>query len=157
MDLIKLDGSYGKKKCRITVSEDQFLIEGDFYYLKNKEFYKVNGGKGECSIKEFLGLGKLKKRSPKKLIRFVVIGCVLELFNAIAGKLSDYLFFIDTSWTSYFVNAAAILCLIAGLSLFFSKKKVYEISFISKRFCVDMGMYSEEDMLKLDHVLSKLR
>ena len=35
MDLIKLDGSYGKKKCRITVSEEQFLIEGDFYYLKN--------------------------------------------------------------------------------------------------------------------------
>ena len=53
---------------------------------------------------------------------------------------------MDTDWTSYFVNAAAILCVIQGLRLFFSKKKVIEISFLSKRFCVDEKLFRNEDI-----------
>ena len=104
-----------------------------------------------------MGLGSLRKRSPKKLIQFIVLACILELFDTIAGKMGDYLFFMDTDWTSYFVNAAAILCVIQGVRLFFSKKKVIEISFLSKRFCVDERLFRNEDINRLHQMLLKLR
>ncbi|MCM1046173.1 MAG: hypothetical protein NC417_11750 [Candidatus Gastranaerophilales bacterium] len=157
MELLHIDGISDKKQCHIYVSETDFVIEGDFYYLVNKEFCPVKDGRDTCSIKEYLGLGSLRKRSPKKLIQFIVLACILELFDMIAGKLGDYLFFINTDWTSYFVNAAAILCMIQGLRLFFSKKKVTEISFLSKRFCVDEKLFRNEDMDKLHRILIKLR
>ena len=106
---------------------------------------------------EYMGLGSLRKRSPKKLIQFIVFACILELFDTIAGKMGDYLFFMDTDWTSYFVNAAAILCVIQGVRLFFSKKKVIEISFLSKRFCVDERLFRNEDINRLHQMLLKLR
>lgn len=157
MNLLHIDSISDKKQCCIRVSETDFIIEGDFYYLVNKEFRPVKNGRDTCSIKEYMGLGSLRKRSPKKLIQFVVLACILELFDTIAGKMSDYLFFMDTDWTSYFVNAAAILCVIQGLRLFFSKKKVIEISFLSKRFCVDEKLFQEEDISKLNQILLKLR
>ena len=157
MELLQINNLPEKKQCRITVSENTFLIEGDFYYLQNKEFYPVKNGKDSCPIKEYMGLGILRKRSPKKLMQFVIIACVLEVVNAIAGKISDYLFFMDTSWTSYFVNALALLCLIQGLRLFFSKKKVIEISFLTKRICVDENMFCEDDINKLNQIMMRLR
>lgn len=157
MELLHIDGISNKKKCGITVTDTDFCIEGDFYYLVNKEFRPVKNGRDTCSIKEYMGLGSLRKRSPKKLIQFVVLACILELFDTIAGKIGDYLFFMDTDWTSYFVNAAAILCVIQGLRLFFSKKKVIEISFLSKRFCVDEKLFRNEDIDRLHQILIKLR
>ncbi|MBD5511606.1 MAG: hypothetical protein HDR08_10190 [Lachnospiraceae bacterium] len=157
MELLHIDGISNKKKCGITVTDTDFCIAGDFYYLVNKEFRPVKNGRDTCSIKEYMGLGSLRKRSPKKLIQFVVLACILELFNTIAGKMGDYLFFMDTDWTSYFVNAAAILCVIQGLRLFFSKKKVIEISFLSKRFCVDEKLFRNEDIDRLHQILIKLR
>ncbi|MBD5480119.1 MAG: hypothetical protein HDR14_12665 [Lachnospiraceae bacterium] len=157
MELLHIDGISNKKKCGITVTDTDFCIAGDFYYLVNKEFRPVKNGRDICSIKEYMGLGSLRKRSPKKLIQFVVLACILELFNTIAGKMGDYLFFMDTDWTSYFVNAAAILCVIQGLRLFFSKKKVIEISFLSKRFCVDEKLFRNEDIDRLHQILIKLR
>lgn len=149
MDLLHIDSISDKKQCHIQVSDTYFIIEGDFYYLVNKEFRSVKNGKDTCSTKEYLGLGSLRKRSPKKLMQFLVLACILELFDTIAGKIGDYLFFIDTDWTSYFVNAAAILCVLQGLRLFFSKKKVIEISFLSKRFCVDEKLFRNEDIDRL--------
>lgn len=157
MDLLHINSTSDKKQCCIRVSETDFIIEGDFYYLVNKEFRPVKNGRDTCSIKEYMGLGSLRKRSPKKLIQFVVLACILELFDTIAGKLGDYLFFMNTDWTSYFVNAAAILCVIQGLRLFFSKKKVIEISFLSKRFCVDERLFRNEDIDRLHQILIKLR
>ncbi len=157
MELFHISGTSNNKQSSISISEDSFVIEGDFYYLQNKEFYPVKSGIASCPLKEYMGLGPLRKRSPKKLIQFVMIACVLELFNTIAGKLSDYLFFADTSWTSYFVNALALLCLIQGLRLFFSKKKVIEISFLSKRICVDENMFSEDDINNLNKIMMQLR
>lgn len=157
MDLLHIESTSDKKQCCIHVSENVFFIEGDFYYLVNKEFRPVKSGRDTCCIKEYVGLGSLRKRSPKKLIQFVVLACILELFDIIAGKLGDYLFFMDTNWTSCFVNAAVILCVIQGLHLFFSKKKVIEISFLSKRFCVDEKLFRTEDMDKLHQILMKLR
>ncbi len=157
MELLHIDSIPDKKHCSIHVSDADFMIKGDFYYLVNKEFRSVKNGNDKCSIKEYMGLGSLRKRSPKKLIQFIVFACILELFDTIAGKMGDYLFFMDTDWTSYFVNAAAILCVIQGLRLFFSKKKVIEISFLSKRFCVDERLFRNEDINRLHQMLLKLR
>lgn len=157
MELIHIDSLPNKKNCSISISDDCFMIEGDFYYLLNKEFRSVKNSRDTCSIKEYMGTGNLRKRSPKKLMQFVVLAFILELLNTIAGKIGDYLFFMDTDWTSYFVNTAAILCLIQGLRLFFSKKKVIEISFLSKRFCVDEKLFRDEDIDRLHQILIKLR
>lgn len=157
MEILHIDGTQKKEHCGIRVSDELFMIEGDFYYLVNKEFCSIKNGKDTCRIKEYMGLGNLRKRSPKKLIQFVVLACILEFFDMIAGKLSDYLFFLDTDWTSWFVNAVAVLCIVQGLRLFFSKKKVIEISFLSKRFCVDEKLFREEDINKLNQILLKLR
>ena len=157
MELLQIDSLPDKKHCSIQVSDTEFMIKGNFYYLINKEFRPVKNGNDKCSIKEYMGLGSLRKRSPKKLMQFIVLACILELFDTIAGKMGDYLFFMDTDWTSYFVNAAAILCVIQGVRLFFSKKKVIEISFLSKRFCVDEKIFRNEDINRLHQMLLKLR
>ena len=157
MELLHIEGKLKNKYCSIRVSDELFMIEGDFYYLVNKEFCPVKNSRDTCSIKDYMGLGSLNKRSPKKLVQFVVFACILELFNIIAGKLGDYLFFLDTSWTSWFINAAVLLCIIQGLRLFFSKRKVIEISFLSKRFCVDENLFQKTSIDRLNQILLKLR
>ena len=157
MEILHIQGKSDKKSCDIRIADDEFIIEGDFYYLINKEFHEVKNSKDSCPIKEYLGLGSLRKRSPKQLMTFIVLAVVLEFINMIAGKIGDYLFFMNTDWTSYFVNAAAILCIVQGIRLFFSKKNVVEISFLTKRFCVDEKIFKDEDINRLNQILLKLR
>lgn len=157
MEILHIQGKSDKKSCDIRIVDDDFMIEGDFYYLINKEFHEARNSRDSCPIKEYLGLGSLRKRSPKQLMTFIVLAVVLEFINMIAGKIGDYLFFMDTDWTSYFVNAAAILCVVQGLRLFFSKKKVVEISFLTRRFCVDEKLFKEEDINRLNQIMLKLR
>lgn len=158
MELLQIDSLPNKKKsCSIQITEEQFLIQRDFYYLVNKEFHRAETRKGSCSAKEYLGLSAMRKRSPKKTLRFLILAVILEFFDTLAGKIGDIFFFADTGWTSYFVNTAVILCVVMGFVAFFSKKKVIEISFLSKRFCVDEDLFSEEDINKMNHILLKLR
>lgn len=158
MELLKINSLPDKKKsCSIQITEEQFSIQGDFYYLANKEFYRAKNKVGNCPVKEYLGLSSLRKRSPKKTLSFLVLAVLLEFIDTLAGKISDIFFFADTSWTSYMVNTAVLLCVIFGIVAFFSKKKVIEISFLSKRFCVDENLFAEEDINKLDNILLKLR
>lgn len=157
MELLHIHGQSGKKECDIYITDGDFVIEGDFCYLVNKEFRKGANPKDSCPIQEYLGLGKLRKRSPKQLMIFVFLAAALELVNALAAKIGDYLFFLNTDWTSYIVNIAAVLCIVQGLRLFFSKKKVVEISFLTKRFCVDETLYKEEDINRLNQIMLKLR
>lgn len=157
MELLNMKSIPNKKNVQLKVTEDNFHIEGDFYYLVNKEFREIKNGKDNCPLKEYLGLGTLKKRSPKKMFAFVILATVLALCDTIAGKMSDYLFFVDTGWTDYIINALVILCIIRAVCLFFSKKKVIEISFVSKRFCVDDDLFCGEDMDRLHQILLRLR
>lgn len=158
MELLRISSlSNNKKQCSIQVTDELFFIQGHFYYLVNKEFRKPQVASGNCSVKEYLGLSTLHKRSPKKTLFFLAFAMVLEAVNTIAGKISDIFFFADTSWTDYIVNAVVILCVLLGIRAFFSKKKVIEISFLSKRFCVDETLFAEDDIDKLDRVLMKLR
>lgn len=158
MELLKINSLPDKKKsCSIQITEELFSIQGDFYYLVNKEFYKAKTTVENCPVKEYLGLSTLCKRSPKKTLRFLLLAIVLEFVDTLAGKIGDIFFFADTSWTSYMVNTAVLLCVIFGIVAFFSKKKVIEISFLSKRFCVDENLFDEKDITKLDNLLLKLR
>lgn len=158
MELLRINSlPDNRKQCSIQVTDESFLIQGDFYYLVNKEFCRPKVKSGNNSVKEYLGLATLHKRSPKKTWCFLTFGVLLGLVNTIAGKINDIFFFADTSWTDYVVNTVVVLCILLGLRAFFSKKKVIEISFVSKRFCVDEKLFSEDDIDKLDRVLLKLR
>lgn len=157
MEILHLSGTTKNRKCQLVVTENTFVVTGDYYYLVDKEFKKSNRKQDTAVIKDYMGLGTLRKRSPKKMFLFIGFALVLEIVGAIAGKITDLLFMFDTGWTDYFVNTAAVICLLVGLAYLFSKKKVYEISFRTKRICVDEKMFSNADMRKLDKVLLGLR
>lgn len=158
MEILRISSLKNKRKeCSIQVTDEQFTIRGDFYFLVNKEFYKSHSKSDSCPVKEYLGLATLRKRSPKKTLRFLMLAVILEFVDTLAGKIEDIFFFADTSWTSYIVNTAVLLCVILGVIALFSKKKVIEISFLSKRFCVDENLFAEEDINKLNHILLTLR
>lgn len=158
MELLRIDSLPNKKKsCSIQITDEQFSIHGDFYYLVDKEFHKSKTKNGSCPTKEYLGLSTLCKRSPKKTLSFLVLAVILEFVNTFAGKIEDIFFFADTSWTSYIVNTAVLLCVILGIVALFSKKRVIEISFLSKRFCVYEDLFDEENITKMNHILLKLR
>ena len=158
MNLLEITSSPNKKKaCTIQVTEEQFIIQGDFYFLVNKEFYKSKAGKDNCSVKEYMGLGTLQKRSPKKTLFFLAFAVILEFVDMLAGKINDIFFFTNTDWTSYIVNTVAFLCVTAGIIAFFSKKKVIEISFLSKRICVDEKLFAEDDINRLHRLMMKLK
>ncbi|MBQ7933474.1 MAG: hypothetical protein IJ327_01620, partial [Lachnospiraceae bacterium] len=139
------------------VTDEQFAIQGHFSYLVNKEFRKSKTQNGSCPVKEYVGLATLCKRSPKKTLLFLALAVLLEIVDMIAGKISDIFFFADTGWTDYVVNTVVVLCILLGLRALFSKKKVVEISFVSKRFCVDEKLFAKDDIEKLDRILMKLR
>ena len=158
MNLLEITSFPNKKRhCTIQVTEEHFNIQGDFYFLVNKEFYKTKTKKDSCPVKEYMGLGTLQKRSPKKTLFFLAFAVILEFVDMLAGKIEDVFFFANTDWTSYIVNTVAILCVIVGIIALFSKKKVIEISFLSKRICVDEKLFAEDDINRLHQLMLKLR
>lgn len=136
------------RKYSITVNRKDIQFAGDFWYLKEKEFVKCSARKETALPQNFLGMGYLAKRSFKKTLLFVLAGSVLEVVKLIIDKLTewidkanDYLQWIDRSislpeWMNTTMNIMAIICILIGVVLFFSKKKVIEISFTDKRICV---------------------
>ena len=158
MELLRISSLPDKKKnCSIQVMDDRFLIQGHFYYLVNKEFRRSKVKSGSSSVKEYLGLATLHKRSPKKTLFFLTFAVILEIVSTIAGEISDIFFFADTSWTDYIVNTVIVLCILLGIRAIFSKKKVIEISFLSNRYCVEEKLFAEEDINKLNRILMKIR
>ncbi|MCM1190504.1 MAG: zinc ribbon domain-containing protein [bacterium] len=145
--LYKLTENAGRNYT-ITVNRENVLFAGDFWYLKDKEFVKSHGRNESALVKNFIGIGYLAKRSFRKCLLFVIAGSALEVVKMIVDKLTEwvdkannYLKWIDQSislpgWMNVTVNALAILCILFGIALFFSKKKVIEISFTDKRICV---------------------
>lgn len=145
--LYKLAENNNRKYC-ITVNRKDIQFTGDFWYLKEKEFVKCSAKKEMALPQNFLGMGYLAKRSFKKTLLFVFAGSVLEAVKLVIDKLTewidnanDYLQWIDKSislpeWMNSTMNIMAIFCILIGVALFFSKKKVIEISFTDKRICI---------------------
>jgi hypothetical protein len=146
-----------KRKCDITVLQDKVVFSGKFYYLKDKEFCKNKKQTETAYLRNYLGMGYLSQRSYRKTLWFIVVGTVMELaklaldkITELVDKANDYLKWIDRSitlpeWMNNTVNALAIICLILGIVLFFSEKKVIEISFTDKRICVPQKSMSKSE------------
>ncbi len=145
------------RNYRITVNRKDIQFAGEFWYLKKKEFVKCPGGKETALSQNFLGMGYLSKRSFRKTLLFVLAGSALEVVKLVIDKLTewidkanDYLQWIDRSislpgWMNVTMNIMAIICILIGTALLFSKKKVIEISFTDKRICVPAkSMTSQE-------------
>lgn len=132
----------------ITVNRENTLFTGKFWYLKEKEFIKSQSGQESVMNQNFLGMGYLTKRSFKKCLMFVIAGSVLEVVKIIIDKLTEWadkandnLQWLNKSislpeWMNYTMNTLAVICILLAIALFFSKKKVIEISFTDKRICV---------------------
>ena len=72
-----------------------------------------------------------------KVSNFLGLGYLTEGVD----KINSYLQWMGHSislpdWMNTTMNVLAVICLLLGLVLFFSKKKVIEISFTDKRICV---------------------
>lgn len=157
MNLLRMSGSTKKMKCDIVVTETFFVISGDYYYLLDKEFMKVLGGRDVIPISEYMGLGVLKKRSPKKMFFFIGAAFLLEVLGNLSDKINNIFSEANIEWMNNLNNVCAMLALVIGIGYFFSKKSVYEISFRTKRICVDEKSFLMEDMKKLDKIMLELR
>jgi RNA polymerase subunit RPABC4/transcription elongation factor Spt4 len=146
-----------KRQYSIIVNRNEILFNGEFWYLKDKEFVSNKNKSDRALISNFMGMGYLAKRSPRKCILFVIVGSMLELVKAIIDKLSDwvdevnnYLQWFDKSislpdWMNYTMNTLAIICVLLAIVYFFSKKKVIEISFTDKRICVPQNSMTSNE------------
>ncbi len=154
--LFRLTGTENRN-YEIAVSESSFTIDGDFMYLRDRDIYAAKTKWDTARLKDFMGMGYLSKRSYRKTLIFVFGGSALELLKQIIDKISDwadkandYLQYVDKSvstpdWMSYVLNIAAGICILFGVVLFFSKKKVIEISFLDKRFCVPQNSMTMQE------------
>jgi hypothetical protein len=146
-----------KRHYSITVNREEVLFTGNFWYLQEKEFVRCKSKSEKAWINNFLGMGYLAKRSPRKCILFVVGASLLELVKTIIDKLTEwidkannYLQWIDRSismpeWLNYTMNTLAIICAVLAVVYFFSKKKVIEISFTDKRICVPQNSMTNNE------------
>ena len=133
----------------VVITDNDFIIQGNFSYLVDKEVIKSKVQSDSADLRSFLGMNYYSSRSYKKCILFVLIGSLLECFNVIIDKLNDLaekantiLNLFDKSvslpeWLNYSLNVIAALTVLAGIVYFFSAKKVVEISFAGKRFCIN--------------------
>lgn len=145
------------RKYSITVNGKDICFAGDFWYLKDKEFVKCKRKQENALIQNFIGIGYLAKRSFKKCLLFVMAGSLLEVVKLIIDKIAEwidkannYLEWIDRSicmpvWMNYTLNTLTVICILIGIALFFSKKKVIEISFTDKRICVPQKSMSKSE------------
>lgn len=145
------------RKYSITVNRIDICFAGDFWYLKDKEFIKCKSKQENALIQNFIGIGYLAKRSFKKCLLFVMAGSLLEVVKLIIDKIAEwidkannYLEWIDRSismpvWMNYTLNTLTVICILIGIALFFSKKKVIEISFTDKRICVPQKSISKSE------------
>lgn len=155
--------------CDIQVFPDHVTFSGKYWYLRDKDFYKNRVNTESLFIKDFLGMGYLTKRSYRRTVIFVFGGLLLEIVKSIVDKLSEwvdkansYLKWVNHTislpeWVNMSVNVMAFLCLILGVALFFSKKKVIEISFTNKRICIPQKSLSVDEFQKLRNIIKSLK
>lgn len=150
-----------QRSYSILVNGEEVMFSGDFWYLKNKEFVKCRNRQEMAQTRNFLGMGYLAKRSFKKCILFLLAGSALEIVKMIIDKLTewvdkanDYLQWFGQSislpeWMNQTMNGIAAICVLLAILLFFSKKKVIEISFTDKRICVPQKSMTQSEYNQL--------
>ena len=167
-EIYKLPKNENRSYC-ITVNRVTVSFEGDFWYLKEKEFVKCKTKTEAALVQDFLGMGYLSKRSFRKCLLFIIAGSALELIKfavdkltELLDKINDILRWFDQSislpdWVNSTMNFVAIICVVLAIMLFFSKKKVVEISFTDKRICVPKSSmtHGEYSMLYQSLLIAK--
>lgn len=155
------------RKYSLKVYQDRLAIDGRFWYLRDKEFILQNGN-ATAFIHNYLGMGYLSMRSYKKTLAFVFGGVILGTIKTIIDKLSDLAdkanFFLGwigqtftlPEWLNTIFNMAVVICIILAIILFFSKKKVVEISFTDKRICIPQKSISQEEYYELYQTIKNL-
>lgn len=155
-----------RKYC-LKVYQDRITIDGKFLYLKDKEFIAQNGNV-TALLHNYIGMGYLAKRSYRKTFAFVfggvilgVINSIIEKFSALADKANSFLRWIGETvtlpeWMTYLLNGTMVICIILGILLFFSKKKVVEISFTDKRICIPRRSLSDAEYAGLYQTIKNL-
>ena len=107
----------------------------------DKEFIKSKSDQEMAKVSNFLGLGYLTEG---------------------VDKINSYLQWMGHSislpaWMNTTMNVLAVICLLLGLVLFFSKKKVIETSFTDKRICVPQKSMSSAEYQTLYQTLIHTR
>lgn len=158
-----------QRLCDIQVFSDRIIFSGKFWYLRDKDFYSNHGKEETAFIKDFLGIGYLTKRSYRKTVLFVFAGTFLGLTKSLVDKIGEWienansvLRWMDYSlslpvWMNTTINILAVGCIIIGLMLFFSKKKVVEISFTTKRICIPQKSLSGDEFYGLHDIIKSLK
>lgn len=158
-----------QRACDIRVLSDRVLFRGEFWYLKDYDFYRCKTEADMAYIKDFIGMGYLTKRSYRKGVAFVFGGAALILLKTVLDKLSewtdkanDYLKWIHQAvtlpeWLNYIMYGVAGICLILAVIYFFSKKKVVEISFLTKRICIPQKSITPQEFAYLRQAILSRR
>ena len=158
-----------ERKCDIKVFDDVVVFEGEFWYLHNAEFMHNQFTKDIAYIKDYMGMGYIRKRSDKQCFHFVCLAAIMQVvklfllsLNKLVYNVNNYLKWFDMSidvprWTSIIPNIIAIVCIVLAIRYFFSKKKMIEISFVNKRICIPENSLSVEEFKKLHHALLRYK
>lgn len=164
--LYQLSPADHRKYC-LKVYQDRLTVDGRFWYLKDKEFISQNGN-ATALLHNYIGMGYLAKRSYRKTLAFVFGGVILGVINLIIEKLSDladrantFLRWIGEAvtlpdWMTYLLYGTMVICIILGILLFFSKKKVVEISFTDKRICIPRNSLADAEYAGLYRTIKNL-
>lgn len=152
------------RKYRLNIYQDRLTIDGQFWYLKDKEFVTQNGT-ATALLHNYIGMGYLNKRSYRKTLAFVFGGVILGAINSLIDKLGELAdkansvfrwigqTFTLPEWLDYILNITIVICIVLGILLFFSKKKVVEISFTDKRICIPQSSLSNAEYAGLYQVI----
>lgn len=154
-----------ERNCDIKVYEDRVEVEGEFWNLREKEFYKNPSQKDVAYIRDFIGMGYLKKRSHKKGIFFVICAAILEVLHIILDKIGDisngfHLMGMELYVPVWIENSVNVMLVIAGIfaiMYLFSQKSVIEISFLNKRICIPRKCLTNNEFQNLYATLLRLK
>lgn len=153
----------------IYITDTHFIISGYFNYLNDKEVIRSKSGYDEVKLDAFMGMNYYSSRSYKKCIRFVILGVFLELLyflskfllsvnrkaNILLALFGEHYDFSE--WICGILFCFVVIVLSYGVALLFSKKKMIEISFYGKRFCVKRKYLSDAEFMGIYNAIKKRR
>lgn len=141
------------RKYDICISNGLFSISGDFWYLKDKNFYSSKGAQDTARTSDYIGCGYITKRSYRKCIEFVVWAV---LFNVIKNIIDFICKFAETPKPLLIIYYIVIaICAFNIIRYFLDKKKIVDISFMNKRFAIPQNSINDRELHELKEAINK--
>ena len=148
-----------KRKYELKVEDDMLTIKGDYWVYQISDIYKRNNSMDTVSIKEYLGMGKLKMRPLRYVYGFIVIPFIIrwiiEILNHWVFRVFESNAFINiiSDIGNVLLNILLIVFVIHGVRLIFSLKDLVEISFVSKHICIPRKSLTDLQYKTLNEIL----